>query len=198
MAVDHHFACTVLAAQQFVVGLFHARLAHHVARLVVGEARIVQVVFAHLAHVADQVRGKTVARIEPALFVDGFELGQLVAMRLDKGLLVGGHVLLDGDGLVAGLRAIVVQRGAQLVEVEIKALRNQRQIGIHVLALLAHQKARDRRIVVHHEPVFAVEELAARRQDRLFADAVLLGQHPVALHVQHLQPPQARQPAPAS
>ena len=105
VAVDNHFARTVLPAQQLVVCLFHARLAHHVARLVVGEARIIQIVFAHLAHIADQVRGKTIARIEPALFIDGFELGQLIAMRLDKSLLVGRHVLLDGNRLIAGLRS---------------------------------------------------------------------------------------------
>ena len=105
VAVDDHFARAVLAAQQLVVRLLHARLAHHVARLIVGEARIVQIVLAHLAHVADQMRGKSVARIKPALLVDRLQLGQLVAMRRDKRLLVGGHVLLDGDGLVAGLRS---------------------------------------------------------------------------------------------
>ena len=198
MAVDNHFSRAVLAAQQFVVGLLHAGLAHHVARLIVGKARIVQIVFAHLAHVADQVRGKAVARIQPALLVDGFQLGQLVAVRRDKGLLVGGHVLLDGDGLVAGLGAVTVQRGAQLIQIEIQAPRNQRQIGVNILVLLAHQKTGDGRVVVHNQPVLAVEELAARRQDRLFADAVLLGQHAVVFYVQHLQPPQAAQPAPAS
>ena len=35
VAVDNHIARAVLPAQQLVVGLFHARLAHHVARLVV-------------------------------------------------------------------------------------------------------------------------------------------------------------------
>ncbi len=192
VAVDDHFARAVLPAQQLVVGLFHAGLAHHVARLVVGKARIVQVVFAHFAHVADQVRRKSVARIQPALFIDGFELRQLVAMRRDKRLLVRGHVLLDRDGLIAGLGAVVVQRRAQLIEVEIEALGDQRQIGVNILVLLAHQEAGDRRVIVDDEAVLAVEELAARRQDRLFADAILLGQHAVAVDVQHLQPPQAR------
>ena len=75
VAVDHHFAAAVLPAQQLVVGLLHARLAHHVARLVVGKPRIVQVVLAHFAHVPDQVRGKAVARIQTALFVDRFQFG---------------------------------------------------------------------------------------------------------------------------
>ena len=104
VAVHNHIARSVLAAQQLVVGLLHARLAHHVARLVGRIARIVQILLAHLAHVADQVRGKAVARIKPPLLVDRLQLRQLVAVRLDKGLLVGGNVLLDGDRLVARLR----------------------------------------------------------------------------------------------
>ena len=87
VAVDDHVAGAVLAAQQLVVGLLDACLAHHVAGLIGGIARVVQHVFADLADVADQVRGKAVARIEPALLVDGFQLGQLVAVRLDEGLL---------------------------------------------------------------------------------------------------------------
>ena len=122
VAVHNHFARPVLAAQQFVVSLFHARLAHHVARLVVGEARVVQIVFAHFAHVANQVRGKSIARIKPAFHVNRLQLGQFVAVRRDKGLLVGGHVLLDGNRLVSGLGAIVMQRGAQLVHIRSRPL----------------------------------------------------------------------------
>ena len=190
-AVDDHLSRAVLPAQQFVVGLFHACLAHHVARLIVGKARVVQIVLAHLAHVADQMRGKTVARIQPALLVDGLQLRQLVTMRRDKCLLVGSHVLFDGDRLIAGLGAITVQRGAQLIEIEIQPMGDQRQIRIHIAALLAHQEAGDRRVIVDDKPVLAVEEFAARRQNRLLANAILLGQHAVAVYVQHLQTPQA-------
>ena len=87
VAVDDYVARAILPAQQLVVGFFDAGLAHHIAGLVGGIARIVQIVFAHFAHVADQVRRKTVARIEPPLLVDGLQLGQLIAVRLDKGLL---------------------------------------------------------------------------------------------------------------
>jgi hypothetical protein len=139
-----------------------------------------RIVLAHLAHVADQVRGKTVARIQPALLVDRLQLRQFVAMRCNKGLLVSRHVLLDGYGLIAGLRTEAVQGGPQLIEIEIQPVCNHRQIGVHIGTLLAHQEAGDRRVVVHHQPVLAVEELAARRQDRLLANAVLLGQHAVA------------------
>ena len=163
VAVHDHIAGAVLAAQQLVVGLLDARLAHHVARLVDGIARIVQILFAHLAHVADQVGGKAVAGIEPALLVDGFQLGQLVAVGLDEGLLVGGDVLLDGDGLVAGRGPVAAQGGAQLLQIEIQPAGDQRQVGVHVAVLLADQEAGDGGVVVHDQPVLAVEELAARR-----------------------------------
>ncbi len=174
-AVDDHLARAVLAAEQRIVGLLYACFAHHVTRLVVGEARIVQIVLAQLTHVTDQMSGKTITRVKSALLVDGFELRQLITVRRDEGLLVGGDVRLDRNRLIAGLGAIAVQRGAQLIQIKIQAARNQRQIRVHIAALLAYQETRNRRVVVDHKAVLAVEELAARRQDRLFANAVLLG-----------------------
>ncbi len=178
--------------KQLVVGLLDAGLAHHVAWLVGGIARVVQHVFAHFAHIADQVRCKAVARIEPALLVDGFQLRQLVAVRLNEGLLVRRDFLLDGDGLIARGGAEVLHGGAQLVEIEIKAARNHGQIGIDVVVLLAHQEAGNRRIVVDDQAVFAVEELAARRQHGHLANAVLLREHAEVGSAQHLQAPQPR------
>ena len=64
---------------------------------------------------------------------------------------------------------------SKLIEVEIEALGDQRQVGVDVRVLLADQEAGDGRIVVDDEAVFAVEELAARGQDGFLADAVLLG-----------------------
>ncbi len=191
VAVDNHVAGAVLAAQQLVVGLLDAGLAHHVARLVGRIARLIQVFFAHLAHVTDEVGGKAVAGIQPPLFVDGLQLGQLVAMSLDERLLVGGYVQLDGEGLVAGRGAIAAQHGAQLLQIEVEALGDQGQIGVHVAALLANQKAGDRRVVVHHQPALAIEEFAAGGEHGLLADAVLLGLEPEVLRVQDLKPPQA-------
>ena len=46
-------------------------------------------------------------------------------MRRDESLLVGSHVLLDGDGLVARLAAVAVQGGPQLIQVKIQALGDQ-------------------------------------------------------------------------
>ena len=104
---------------------------------------------------------------------------------------VGGDVQLDGDGLVAGRGPVVAQRGAQLLQIQVQAARNQRQVGVHIAILLADQEAGDRRVVVHDQPVFAVEELAAAGHHRLLADAVLLGELAEVLRAQHLQPPQS-------
>src|ERR1700735_1587143 len=118
-AVDDYLARPILTTKQFVVSLLHPCLAHHVARLIVSESWIVQIVLANLAHVADQMRRKTVARIQPAFLVDRLQLRQFIAVSSNKRLLVGSHVLLDGYGLIAGLRTIVVQRGPQLIQIEI-------------------------------------------------------------------------------
>jgi len=191
VAVHDHIAGTVLPAQQIVVGLLHARLAHHVARLVGGIARIVQILLAHLAHIADQVRRKAVPRVKPPLHVNGFQLGQLVAVRLDEGLLVGADVLLDGNRLVMGCGPVAFQRGAQLVQIEVQPAGNQRQVGVHIAVLLADQKTGDRGVVVHQQVPIAVEELAAGGQHRNLANAVLLGELTIRLRAQHLQPPQS-------
>jgi len=190
MAVHNHVAGAVLAAQQLVVGLLDSRLAHHVAGLVGRIALLVKIVLAHLAHVPDQVGGEAIPGIKPPLLVDGLQLRQLIAMRLDKCLLVGGDVLLDGNGLVTGRGPIAAQRGAQIFHIQVQAVGDERQVGVNVAALLMNQKAGDRGVVVHHQPVLAVEQLAARGQHRNFANAVLLGGKAVVVRSQHLQPPQ--------
>ena len=113
-------------------------------------------------------------------------------MRFDEGLLVGGDVLLDGNGLVAGSRSITPQGRAQLIQVKIQAAGDEGKIGVDVAILFADQEAGDRRIIVDHEAVFAVEELAARGQNRHFANAILLGQDLEILGAKHLQPPKPR------
>ena len=79
VAVHNHFPRSVLPAQQRVVGLLHACLAHHIARLIVGKAWVVQVFFAHFAHVTNQVGSKAVAGIKSPLLVNGFQFRQFVA-----------------------------------------------------------------------------------------------------------------------
>ena len=92
----------------------------------------------------------------------------------------------------------MAQRGAQLFEIEVQALRDHGQVGVDVLVLLANQEAGDGRVVVDQQAVFAVKELAAGGQDGHLADAVLLGQFAEVARAQHLQPPQIRRPGPAS
>ncbi len=191
VAVHDYVARAVYAAQELVVGLLHAVLAHHVAGLIGGVARLIQVIFAHLAHVADQVRGESVSRIKPALLVDGLELGQLVAVRLDEGLLVRGNIFFDRDGLVAGRGAEVLQGGAELFQIQVQPQRDHGQIGIHILILFADQETGDRRVVIHQQAVIAVKKLAPRRHDGYFADAVLLRQVAIVGRAQHLEIPQA-------
>ncbi len=65
--------------------------------------------------------GEAVAGVEAALLVEGFELGELVAVGLDEGLLVGGDVLLEGDGLVFGRELVVAQGGLDLVDGDVEA-----------------------------------------------------------------------------
>ena len=175
MAVDDLVARAVLPAEKLVVGFFDAGFADDVAGLVGGVARQVQIFFTDFADIADEVSGKAIARIEAALLVDGLEFGQFVAVGFDEGLLVGGDVLLDGDGLVAGRGAEMAKRGAELVKIEVEAVGDQGQVGVDVVALLADQEAGDGWVVVDQQAAVAVEELAARRQDGNLADAVLLG-----------------------
>jgi hypothetical protein len=70
------------------------------------------------------VGGEAVAGIEAALLVEGFELGQLVAVGLDEGLLVGGDVLLQRDGLVLGRGGVAAQRGLDLLDGKIRPRRS--------------------------------------------------------------------------
>ena len=190
MAVHDHIAGAVLAAQQLVVGLLHAGLAHHVARLVVGKARIVQIVLADFAHIADQVRGKSVAGIEAPLFVDRLQFRQLVAVCLDERPLVVRNVLLDGDRLVAGRGAIAAKSGAQLLQIQTQALGDERQIGIDVLVLLANQKAGGGGVVIHHQAAFAIEQLAARRPAPALCGCGFARPAAEVVGSQHLQTPQ--------
>ena len=94
VAVHNDVPRPVLPAQKLVIGFFNTGLAHHVSGLVIGEAGIVQVLFADFTNVPDEVCGVAVSRIEAALFVDGFELGQLVAVGFDECPLVWQRCLV--------------------------------------------------------------------------------------------------------
>ena len=100
LAIDQHPPGAVLAHQDFVVVLLHARLAHDVAALIQIELVRFQHVFAYLAYVADQVGHEAVFGIEPPVDHDGLQLRKLIFMGFDEGALVGRDVVFDDDGLV--------------------------------------------------------------------------------------------------
>ncbi len=100
---------------------------------------------------------KPIARIQPPLLVQRLKLRQLVAVRLNKSLLVWRNVLFQRDGLVLGRGLKTANRGLNLLHRNVQPLRDQWQIGIQILDLLPQQITRDRRIVVDQQTAFAVK-----------------------------------------
>ena len=143
VAVHYHVAGAVLSAQQPVVGFLHSCLAHHVAGFVGRIALLVEIFLAHLTHVPDQVGCKSIPRVEAPHLIHRLQFRQLVAMGLDEGLFIVGNVQLDGDRLVTRRGAIAAQGGAQVFQVQVQAVGNQRQVGVYVAALLANHEAGD-------------------------------------------------------
>src|SRR6202011_4467072 len=110
-----------------------------------------------LADVADEVGGEAVTGGETALLGGGFWFGKLVAVGGDEGLLVGGDVLLEGNGLVLGGDLVVANRGLDLLDGDVEALGDKRQVGVEIFHLFAEEVARDGGVVVNEEAAFAVE-----------------------------------------
>ncbi len=143
------------------------------------------------ADVADEVGGESVARVEAALLVEGFELGELVAVGFDEGLLVGGDVLLERDGLVLGRGGEAAERGLDLVDGEVEAVGDEGEVGGGVFDLIAEEVAGGGGVVVDEEAAFAVEDAAARGEHGHLADAVGLGERAVVLDAEDLKVPEA-------
>ena len=83
--------------------------------------------------------------------------------------------------------------GLNLLDGDVKALRDERKIGVEVFDLFAEKVAGDGGVVVDEEAAFAVEEPAARGEDGNLADAVGLGERTEAFGVEHLEAPEAGQ-----
>ena len=159
VAVDDDVAAAVRAAEERVVGRLDAGVADDIAGRVEGVAVVVgEHLLGDLADVADEVGGEAVAGIEAALLVEGFELGELVAVGGDEGLLVGCDVLLQRDGLVLGGDLVAAERGLDLIDGDVQALAIRGRSAFEVFDLLAQQIAGDRRIVVDEKAAFAVED----------------------------------------
>jgi hypothetical protein len=192
--VDDYVARAVHAAQERVVGGFDAGAADDVAGRVGGVAVVVgEHLLGDLADVADEVSGETVARVEAALLDLSFQLGQLVAVRFDEGLLVLGNVLLEGQRLELGGGGETLERGLNLLQRNVQAGGDQGEFGVGILDLFAQQITVRRRIVIDDQATFAVEDAASGSEDGNLADSVGLGQRAIAVHTEDLEIPEAEQ-----
>jgi hypothetical protein len=109
----------------------------------------------------------------------------------DEGLLVGGDVLLEGNGLVFRGYLEAAESGVDLLDGDVEASGDERQVGVEVLHLLTEEVAGDGGVVVHEEAAFAVEELAAGGEDGDFADTVGFGEGTEAFGVEYLEAPES-------
>src|ERR1019366_5296774 len=80
--------------------------------------------------------------------------------------------------------------GAQLVGWDVQPCGDLVGVGLQIAVLIAQQQHRERRIVVHDDAAFAVQDLAARREDGDLLDAILFSQRAVITAARHLQAPQ--------
>ena len=104
-----------------------------------------------------------------------------------KGLLVGGDVLLEDNGLVARGGGEAVEDGLNLLDRHVETLGDKRELGGGVVELIAQDVAGDGGVVVDDEPAFSIEQAAARGEDGDLADAVGLGEDAVVLRADDLQ-----------
>ena len=79
--------------------------------------------------------GETVAGIEASLFLDGFQLGQLIGMGGDEGLHVRRDVLQQRNGLILRLMAIAQQNRLQLIHLHMQTIRDQGQVSVKIAGL---------------------------------------------------------------
>ena len=189
-AVDQHLARAVLAHQNIVVILLDARHADDVARVIKLPLRLGQHVFADLADVADDVRHESVLGIQAAMNRDDVEFRQVGAVRFDERQLVGRDVVFQEQRLVSRNRGHALQARAQFVRRNVQARCDLVGIGVEVAVLIAQQQHGERGIVVDDDAAFAVQNLAARREDGDLLDAVLFGQRGVVIAARDLQAPQ--------
>src|SRR5437660_1798740 len=95
VAVHQCTTRSVFPDKYFVVELFDAALSHNGTRLINLILRRVQILITYLAHVADQVRQKSVFGIKAAMDHDRLELRKFVAVRFNERLLIRRNVVLE-------------------------------------------------------------------------------------------------------
>ena len=87
------------------------------------------------------MRSKAVARIEPPLFINRFQLRQFVAMRFDELFFVRRNVALERQRLVFWRQPIVRQDRVQLIDRHVQTAGNPWQVSFNVAAWIPHQEA---------------------------------------------------------
>src|SRR5215472_10744786 len=191
--VHQHLARAVFAHENVVVLKFDAGLTHDVSALIGFELRRVQHILAYFADVTDQVRHETVLGIQAAVNGKSFQLGKLILMGLEEGAFVRRDVVLDGDGLER--REMGKLRPAYFVQHvgggKVQAFGDLLCVAVQVARLIAQQEHGKRWIVVDDDLAFAIQDFAARRQQRNQLDTILVRLYQQFIAAAHLQAPQA-------
>ena len=182
---------SVLSHQGIVILALHAGYSDHIARVIELELCLVEHVFRHFAHIANQVCHKSLARIQAPIRPDGIQFGQLVAMRFDKGLFVLSDVFFQKDRLILRHGSEMADTRPHFIRIQMQPLRNHLRVSVEVTGGIAQQQSGKRRVVVDDDASFAVQNLATRRENRHIADAVFFRRRRILTALHHLQPPQS-------
>ena len=107
---------------------------------------------------------------------DDVEFRQIGAVRLNERQFVRRDVVLEKQRLVARNRSHALQARPQFVRRNVQPLGDLLGIHFEIAVLIAQQQHGERRVVVDDDAAFAVQQLAAGRQNGDLLDAVLFGQ----------------------
>ena len=129
MTVNQFLPRPVLSHQQLVVFELDTRFADNVPRVEELKLRLIQHVFADLAHVSDQVRHEPFSRIKAPISHDGVELGQLSLVRLNESLVIGRNVFFEINWLVLRHVREVVNFVFHFFRIHVQARGHQIGIG---------------------------------------------------------------------
>ena len=113
-------------------------------------------------------------------------------MRFDEGKLIRRDVVFDEDRLIARHGREPLHPHLQVAGVQVQPNGDRLQDGVADLSLRVQQQGRERWIVIDDGTAFAIQQPAARRQDRNLLHPVLLGHAGVVIRVQNLQTPQPK------
>ena len=175
--------------QDVVVLPLHAAFPHHSTGAIACKFRVVQLAFAHLPHIAEQMRRETLTRVEASLDHHRLQFRQVIAVRLQETQVPGVGVFLDEDRLIARRCPDSTQPRLKLLERDPESRGDQRQMLL-TLDLPAEQKDAEGRIVGDNGASFAVQDAAARCQQRQALHPVLLRQCGVILWALDLKLPE--------